>query len=362
MNPYSDDNNALTASVLEHGLLDELLAGLGARLPRWDGKKMKGDCPMCDRPDFVLTTARQKAMGLVWYCNVGGCQKGQKALKVPLLGLVRGLLRLRQGSASLNDAVEHVAEFIHAQTGESPSVSTRIQPPSRSKKEKMPWAPHRWTFPDFTARLQVPCPHFLARGFTPEVLARYGVGYSRRKRLTWVPILGDDTSRVISYTTREVKPACAECGLVHPPKQPCRFGGRPRWMVEDGFPRGRHLFGLPQAQASPSPSLLVVEGVADVLRAAEAGAPAVSTMGNVLSREQAQKLADSGRRIVLVPDEDDGGRTRLPTSLKRLKELGAAFSVLRLPPGHKDLGEVAVDDARRWLADAGLLGTHAAAR
>jgi DNA primase len=89
--------------------------------------------------------------------------------------------------------------------------------------------------------------------------------------------------------------------------------------------------------ARGSPSVIVVEGVFDLLTLRNWGYPAVALVGTHTRPDVIDQLR-TFQRVFLVLDQDDGG---LEATLKLVDALGPNAVPVALPPGIKDVAELA---------------------
>jgi DNA primase len=143
--------------------------------------------------------------------------------------------------------------------------------------------------------------------------------------------------------------------------------GRPVWLVgrilaqgaradegnEKAPPKYLALRGskplLGAELARDSPSVIVVEGVFDLLTLRNWGYPAVALVGTHTRPDVIDQLR-TFQRVFLVLDQDDGG---LEATLKLVDALGPNAVPVALPPGIKDVAELAPrSDGRGQFAGA----------
>ncbi len=102
------------------------------------------------------------------------------------------------------------------------------------------------------------------------------------------------------------------------------------------FHKGRHLYGLYQAEAviRKSDSIFIVEGYVDVLRMHEAGyTNTVAPLGTALTEEQVSLFMRYTRNNYLVFDSDEAGTKATLKSISLMHRKGIDPSVIRLPAG-----------------------------
>ena len=128
--------------------------------------------------------------------------------------------------------------------------------------------------------------------------------------------------------------------------------GELRWKVPTDFARSEWLFNHAVAKKAETPFVLLVEGVPDVLRAAEAGAVAVAGFGNDLSTAQVGKLVSLDKRVVVAFDNDNAGRSGAESTVRLLRREGVRADILHPPVQFKDVGEMATTDVKEWMLSA----------
>ncbi len=266
----------------------------------------------------------------------------------------------------------------------------RVAPPTRRPKKRDP-IPYDW------AALEAACVVYSNRLMnTPEAL-RYlqarGVDRDNASRLNLGYVEGNDLQPHLAL--RGIRPESAELlGLLKKRSNGSYYEhfegrivipdyrlGEPRWLVgrafdlnhwEDGTPAwraGRRVCKRgedcrrcpPKYLCMPGPKPLmgigfvvggtevwVVEGPFDRLPLLAWGLPAVALIGTHPSEEALEQLRQFDR-ATLVLDSDSAGRE---AAEKLLHELGPRARTLQLPPGYKDLGELAAlpDGRERFLA------------
>ena len=168
----------------------------------------------------------------------------------------------------------------------------------------------------------------------------------------------DASGRVVSFAGR-ILPRPGE----PPPKGP-KYKNTAGTTVYD---KSKVLYGLHMAkQAARSTERIVVcEGHTDVIGCDLAGiSEAVATCGTALTRQHAELLSRSAKRIVLAFDADAAGQTAAERVHQWEREFGLDIFVAALPPG-SDPGDLAASDPpalRRALDEAQPLHTFRAER
>ena len=175
----------------------------------------------------------------------------------------------------------------------------------------------------------------------PEQLAAAGLAYSDpasdffRDRIMF-PI-SDASGRVVSFAGR----------LLPRPDEPAPTG--PKYKNTAGtvvYDKSKVLYGLHLAKqaARTTERIVVCEGYTDVIGCDLAGiSEAVATCGTALTRQHAELLSRSAKRIVLAFDADAAGQTATERVHQWEREFGLDIFVAVLPPG-ADPGDLAETD------------------
>jgi DNA primase len=135
------------------------------------------------------------------------------------------------------------------------------------------------------------------RGFTPDILREFGVGYYPRKGMMHGRVvfpIHNIEGELIAYVGRWAE-------------DPVPSGKR-KYFLPPGFRRGLELYNLHRA-IQEGVEAIVVEGYFDVLRLYEAGYRCVvSIMGAAITDEQIELLKEHFDRVLLLLDADEAGR------------------------------------------------------
>lgn len=138
------------------------------------------------------------------------------------------------------------------------------------------------------------CPKYLVnRGFSPNVLRRFDIGYNAADARIVIPV-------------RDVDGALA--GLTFRVDYPTRADQAKYW--HDNFIKTKHLYGFYRWADVPVKNLYLVEGQLDAVRLAQLGLPSAAIMGSSLAADQLTLLQERAicDQLVLMLDNDDAGR------------------------------------------------------
>jgi len=172
---------------------------------------------------------------------------------------------------------------------------------------------------------------------------------TRRYSLTDADGWGCGVCEAGRYMHRLVLPVTAGDGLAGWQARDMTGKAKEKYRFPKGFKAAYHLYGLDRI-ADKAEEVVLVEGVFDVWRAAQAGVQVVGTFGAHLNPPQVSLLYSRGvRRLVFLWDADATGKARAEASgLRGLFE----STVIRMPPG-KDPDECEVDELRSLLREDG---------
>jgi DNA primase len=153
-------------------------------------------------------------------------------------------------------------------------------------------------------------PYLMSRGFLPETIGVFGVGYCTKGLMAGriaIPIHNAD-GEVVAYAGRT-------------PEIP--LDGQPKYLFPRGFRKSQELFNCHRAiTATTQESLVVVEGFFDCMKVWQAGFQrVVAIMGSALSEAQENlivKTVGSHGKVLLIFDEDGAGRAGREKAAARL--------------------------------------------
>ena len=195
--------------------------------------------------------------------------------------------------------------------------------------------------------------YLASRGISAEAARRLGLGYSSGHGLhSWLTDGGFDARRVL------------DSGLISEGRERFRgmivvpelVGGRVHWLAGRAiYPQARPRFqALPGAKPvlglsrlpSPTPWIVVAEGLFDWLVLVSWGLPAVAALGTQGLDRLASRLQDQSR-VFLAFDTDEAGRAAATELAGLLGAHRTAF--VTLPPGVSDIGELGRDPHGRTV-------------
>lgn len=117
-----------------------------------------------------------------------------------------------------------------------------------------------------------------------------------------------------------------------------------RFWSPAGAPLGKVLYVPAPLSAEPRP-VYVVEGLTDAVAVFQSGFDTVSLIGAKVSDEQLQLLYGLGRKLILIPDNDEAGEQCCKTLQREL-----SIQSRHLPSQYKDICDLPVDYRQSFLA------------
>lgn len=201
-------------------------------------------------------------------------------------------------------------------------ISRKLKPET-IRKYGLGYAPDSWN---------LLTDHLLKKGFTEEELlladvahrsAKSGRLYDAFRCRVMFPIV-DTRGSVIGFG-----------GRVMDDKQP-KYLNTAKTPV---FDKGRNLFSLNFAKDSNSTRLILAEGYMDVIAINQAGfSNVVATLGTAITPEQARKISNYAKEVIIAYDSDGAGQTATQKAIHHFSEVGLPTRILHMS-GAKDPDE-----------------------
>jgi DNA primase len=239
----------------------------------WQGTQWRGPCPI-HRGDNVSSFVIHPEHG--YHCFACGSGGG-----------MAGFLRLMG-----DDAVAATVEFTVRRRPDTPVITA---PP-------VPLAP-----------LNAAHPYFRERGIHEATARFFGMGYYAGPPLgrRIIAPLHDPAGQLVGYIGRAVDEKV-----------------EPRYCFQRGVRRSELLFNLHRVKQAKAETVIVVEGIFDVLAIYQVGIPnVVATLGCEVTENQ-RALLSGFRRLLVLFDDDHAGNT---AATKLAEEFGRAAVRLQLP-------------------------------
>lgn len=271
-----------------------------------------------------------------WFCNT---QKCHERYHNDPIGLIQGILtRIRDESVTFMDTIEYIESTISIDTNlEMNTNRNNIDKVFFSKKSSGVICKKD----RLTSELSIPCPYFLDRGFSKEVLEEFSIGMCNNpkkpmyKRSVF-PIFrsGDTTnSEVVGVVGRSTED-----------------NPREKWKFSKGFSSGKHLFNYNKAfdKMKKTNSAVLVEGQGDVVKLYEAGIiNCVGIFGCDLSDDQSILLERAAvDNIFLMLDNDEAGKKG---AKKIIENFAHTFNVKPITFPTKDAGDLSPEQIKTLI-------------
>ena len=278
-----------------------------------------------------------------WQCFTNSCQD---EFKRSFFGFIRGILSANLDNnkdASMHETMQFCLQFLNCEIQDLENTQvTRNQSHDTIEifNRKLTRKSATISREDIRQRLQIPSEYFMKRGFSPEVLDEFDVGFTSvnsgimRERVV-VPVYDEDYNYV-SCVGR----------LSHENITP----QNPKWMYNKGFQKSKFLYGLNIAKdyIKQTGSVILVEGQGDVWRLHEADYKnCVGLFGADISDDQVLLLEYTGAlNVIVLTDSDDAGNKAYD---KIIKKCGRRFNYLRPTISTKDVGDMTVEQIQEHL-------------
>jgi DNA primase len=161
--------------------------------------------------------------------------------------------------------------------------------------------------------------YFEGRRLNPDSINKFSLGYSENRDMVTIPVQSPDGKMYVGFIGRSVEGK----NFIHTP----------------GLPKSKVLFNLHRVKRFDS--VYVVESSFDAIRLDQCGVPAIATLGVYISKVQLDLLTKSFNNVIVIPDNDDAGKTMTEKIVNRMKHRA---TVIGLPQRFKDIGDMTDDD------------------
>lgn len=353
--------------------LEELLTSLDISF-RKNGKRLVGCCPIhggnnCNALNMFPDGHTIRGN---WKCYTRHCET---IFKKTLVGFVRGVLSRRKfdwdgekntRTVSFQQTVDYLCEFLNQKLtdikvdlveAEKRRFAAQMQSLTGRNHQQEPVG---WSRTSVRAKLELPASYYLGRGYSPEILQRYDVGFcgdlaSPMSNRVVVPVYDEKYEKAIGFTGRTVFDKCPSCKLYHEPGFACptttvELFNSSKWKNNHGFQKESHLYNywFAKKHIKATGVVILVEGPGDVWRLEEAGVHnSVAIFGAELNDEQQILLEMSGAMcVVLLMDSDDTGQDAIR---KIAAQLSRSFHVEVIKSRTKDVGELPADEVKSTI-------------
>lgn len=197
-------------------------------------------------------------------------------------------------------------------------------------------APTTPTMPPLAGAATPVLKSFLDRGFTREMLSRWGIVWDADQEAMSIPVEDDNNSFLWN--------------IWRAPE-----GRSPKYLYPRGVQISSILFGFYRALLKSPRRLILVEGPLDAIWLQEAGSPGVAVFGSSLSARQIELLHTYAiSEVVLCFDNDQPGRLATEQVTRQLRQKGFWVFRTSLPSRYKDIQEVPLREVPKILSQAEL--------
>ena len=208
-----------------------------------------------------------------------------------------------------------------------PVATPETAPPVQEApvEKTKPLRPMRWKVTD----LDYEDDYLIKRGVSAELARHFSLGVCHPKPGKKKRWLDDYVAVPLHSPTQSLQES--PCGYYARLASFDQSDPRDKHKLPPGFAKTEVLFGWQQAMEAVNDRIFVVEGVFDLLALVSAGFKSVvCTLGGSLSPRQAELLIDTNRRVWLLYDGDDAGRTAMRSAIDLLVP-AAEVKVVTLP-------------------------------
>lgn len=331
----------------------QLLHELGLGHLKEAGKKWSGVCGVHDGDNqsaFNFYPDGEYVPGY-WVCRTHHCE--QKYGK-NLIGLIKGVKKCGFGQA-LKWLLEYngLKDLNQVKLPENDLLQKRKQNRIFSKLNVIPSALNNNTIKwdrSFVRRvLEIPSEYYKKRGYKPEILDKYDVGYYNRIDRVSVPIYDSDYNFCVGFTARSIYDKCSKCSLYHNPNKDCpkteqEICNSFKWKNSKDFECGQHLYNywFAKNEIISSSVAILVEGPGDVWRLEEQGIKnSVALFGCDIKEYQRVILDGSGALSLIVMLDNDEAGIKGAKILKQ--KLGRTYRMFFPKINSKDVGDLNSD-------------------
>lgn len=162
--------------------------------------------------------------------------------------------------------------------------------------------------------------YLINRGITVESMRKYKIGYSLKRLMITIPIHAPD-GMCVGFVGRSIE-------------------GKD-FSNSQGLPKSKTMFNLHRTKISSQ--IFVVESSFDAMRIEQVGRAAVATLGSTVSNRQMGLLKQYFNSIILLPDNDEAGRSM---TRKMQESLSDKLIVGEVPQEYKDISDMNDDELK----------------
>ncbi len=180
--------------------------------------------------------------------------------------------------------------------------------------------------------LIIPAEYYIKRGYSSDILLKYGVGYNQYNQCIDVPIYDNKGKVIVGKTSRSIYEECPKCHCYHNYNESCPLQKEKytKWR-HYGIAKSRFLYNFWFAKDSMTKTnkVILVESPGNIWRLVEAGIDnCVACLGSNLSDFQEILLSSCGvLYIYILADNDEAGQNFTKKISENLKK---RYNIIRL--------------------------------
>jgi 5S rRNA maturation endonuclease (ribonuclease M5) len=275
-----------------------------------------------------------------WRCNTQFCNKeyGNDSI-----GLISGILKQNK-----TDTINWILKTLNINRKDLAALPEDDEKLKFIQQSKILQKKHKTTEPIMDrayirSKLEIPAQYYINRGYSPQILDKYDVGYNDFYGRVSIPFYNVKHTKVIGVLSRSMYEQCDKCKQYHDQQIDCPEYNiqYAKWINSKGFETSNHLYNLwfAKDELQNTRIAIIVEGAGDVWRLAECGINnTVGLCGLELSKAKEFLLLQYGvMGVILLLDMDGPGRNAIETIKKKMER---TFNVIIPKFSAKDIGNM----------------------
>lgn len=345
--------NQLTDECCDN--IQECLIALGVDFYK-SNRRIYGKCPVHegDNPAAWNLYPEGDEVRGVWICRTHQCEK---KFKKNFAGFVHGILTKQAGKpVHWTEAVKWMMNFLgyksvsEVHLPDKQVLTKRSQCNALNRWNIKPKVTEtKWDREKIRKKLKIPAQYFISRGFSPDILDRYDVGFYNSENRVLAPVYDPHHKFAVGFVGRSIYDKCARCHFWHDPKGECpttveQQVNCSKWKNSRGFEAANYLYNywFAYKHIVETSTIILVEGPGDVWKLEEAGIHnAVALFGVNITDEQMTLIEASWCiNVIVLLDNDDAGKR----ASEEIKKIFCRTHRLYFPAyDGKDIGELQTD-------------------
>ena len=299
--------------------------------------KLIGPCPVHDGDnEFAFNINIDKTCNYFgsWFCNSRKCHEDHNN---DMIGFIRAMLEKRlDKDVSFHETINYINGFIEGyetnlDLTDNQDLITKIF--HENKKEILICSREV-----VKMGLEIPCPYYLKRGFSAEVLKEFDVGFCSSPQK---PMFNRTVFPVYDRTNTSMVGAVGRSIEENPAK---------KWINSKGFHSGNSLYGYGKAfsHIKKNRSIILVEGQGDVLRMYESDIMnCVGLFGCKMTEQQSILLEEASvDNIILALDGDEAGQRGIKSIVDKYSRI---FNIIQITMPSNDIGDLTIKEVDEMI-------------